>query len=137
MHIDTNEIEIIIEEFFDNSDESKFFFELLTLRGNVEATFQRFRQGISSEVIKLIEELNDEIEIEKRFFKYTNAYTEFSPHINELNGLSSMMQSSNVEISKLAISTIQILAKIYLLKKILIEYFRNIKIAKLNVEVKK
>jgi hypothetical protein len=135
MHIDTNEIEIIIEEFFDNSDESNFFFELLTLRGNVEATFQRFRQGISSEVIKLIEELNDEIE--KRFFKYTNAYTEFSPHINELNGLSSMMQSSNVEISKLAISTIQILAKIYLLKKILIEYFRNIKIAKLNVEVKK
>ena len=137
MHIDINEIETIIDEFFDHSDESKFFFELLALRGNVEATFQRFRQGISSQVIKLVEDLNDETEIEKRFFKYTNAYTEFSPHINELNGLSSMMQSSDVEISNLAINTMQILAKIYLLKKILIEYFRNIKIAKLNVEVKK
>ena len=54
-------------------------------------------------------------------FKYSNAYKEFLSTIEELGGLPKMMQSKSEEVVKLAINAMQVLAKIYCLKNILID----------------
>ena len=134
---DKYQIEEIITEFFNSSEESKFFYSLLSLRGNADATYQRFSSGIKNDIVKLVIKLNDEGEIEKKMFKYSNAYKEFLSTIEELGGLPKMMQSKSEEVVKLAINAMQVLAKIYCLKNILIDYFKNNKIIKLNIELKK
>jgi hypothetical protein len=134
---DKSRIEEIIIDFFNNSDESDFFYSLLSLRGNVDATYQRFSSGMATDILNLVIQLNDESEIEKSMFKFSNAYSEFLSTIEGLGGLPAMMQSKSEEKVKVAISTLQVLAKIYCLKKILIEYFGNTTISKLDIELKK
>ena len=134
---DKSRIEEIIIDFFNTSDESDFFYSLLSLRGNVDATYQRFSNGMATDILNLVIQLNDESEIEKSMFKFSKAYSEFLSTIEGLGGLPAMMQSKSEEKVKLAISTLQVLAKIYCLKKILIEYFGNTTISKLNIELKK
>ena len=63
---DKYKIEEIITEFFNSSEESKFFYSLLSLRGNADATYQRFSSGIKNDIVKLVIQLNDEGEIEKK-----------------------------------------------------------------------
>ena len=134
---DKARIEEIIIDFFNTSDESDFFYSLLSLRDNVDATYQRFSSGMTTDIINLVIQLNDESEIEKRMFKFSNAYSEFLSTIEGLGGLPAMMQSKSEEKVKLAISTLQVLAKIYCLKKILIEYLGNNKISNLDMALKK
>lgn len=134
---DKSRIEEIIIDFFNTSDESDFFYSLLSLRGNVDATYQRFSSGMATDILNLVIQLNDESKIEKSMFKFSNAYSEFLSTIEGLGGLPAMMQSKSEEKVKVAISTLQVLAKIYCLKKILIEYFGNTTISKLDIELKK
>jgi hypothetical protein len=92
---------------------------------------------MATDILNLVIQLNDESEIEKSMFKFSNAYSEFLSTIEGLGGLPAMMQSKSEEKVKVAISTLQVLAKIYCLKKILIEYFGNTTILKLDIELKK
>lgn len=74
---DKSRIEEIIIDFFNTSDESDFFYSLFSLRGNVDATYQRFSSGMATDILNLVIQLNDESKIEKSMFKFSNAYSEF------------------------------------------------------------
>jgi len=132
---DDDRVRDVINSFFNNSNESDFLFEMFCFRNNAEDAYDVFADGITNDLINLVRELKDEKEVEKKFFQYIKAYSEFSNNLIKLNGLPSMMSSSEEDVVKLAINAMQVLAKIYCLKKILIEYYKSDNLQKLDFEI--
>ena len=127
-----SQIHTLLKTFFSTSDAGNYFLSLLALRGNETAAMQRFSEGVSNMIVKMVEDCVDESEVEKKLFKISKSYTDFLPTLNELGGLPKMIASTDRQLMQMGINGMQVLAQYYGLKEILIVHFGNTKIKMLH-----
>jgi hypothetical protein len=127
----------IIQTHFENSDDGKLYLELLNLFAtNGDAVYERFSKGMEVEVLNAITTSKNLEDLKNKFFKFSNVYVDVIPLINSSGGLPQMMASNEEKKIKMGLSVIQLAAKITCLKAVLINYFQDKLVYRLDDEIK-